>query len=169
MFQKKGKENGQLMKRWIALISICVLTILAAFLIKDWYHSYRVWIESGAVVDSSLKEVNDVELYNYLLESPSAYVYIGTSEDKDCRTFQKELEKYLEENSRLDQVIYLNIGTEEDSFYEEFNTNYKTTQTLNEIPAFVVFENGKAKNIYSGASLTIQTVQQALERSDFYD
>ena len=169
MFQKNKKENTQSVKRWIILIIICILTILVAFFIKDWYHSYRMWIESGISLDSSLKEVNDVELYNYLLESPKAYVYIGTSENKYCRTFQKDLEEYLKENSRLDQVIYLNIGTEDDSFYEEFNTNYMTNEALKSVPAFVVFENGKAQSVYDGDELSVQIVQESLERSDIND
>ena len=82
MLKKKEKDKKQLLKNWILLIIVCVLTILVAVFVRNWYHSYRELVESGvAVMDSSLKEVNDVELYNYLLESPHAFVYVGTSEN----------------------------------------------------------------------------------------
>ena len=170
MLKKKGKDKKQLLKNWILLIIVCVMTILVAVFVRNWYHSYRELVESGVtVMDSSLKEVNDVELYNYLLESPQAFVYVGTSENKNCRTFQKELESSLKEMSKLDYVIYLNIGTETDAFYEEFNTNYMTTEALDSVPAFVVFENGKATEIYKGDNLTIDQVKEVLERSDNRD
>lgn len=170
MLKKKEKEKKQLLKNWLLLIIVCALTILVAVFVRNWYRSYRELVESGvSVMNSSLKEVNDVELYNYLLESPRAFVYVGTSESKACRTFQKELESSLKEESKLDHVIYLNIGTESDAFYEEFNTNYMTTEALDEIPAFVVFENGKAKEIYKGNNLTIDRVKEVLERSDNRD
>ena len=71
--------------------------------------------------------------------------------------------------SKLDHVIYLNISTETDAFYEEFNTNYMTTEALDSVPAFVVFENGKATEIYKGDNLTIDQVKEVLERSDNRD
>ena len=61
MLKKKEKDKKQLLKNWILLIIVCVLTILVAVFVRNWYHSYRELVESGvAVMDSSLKEVNDV-------------------------------------------------------------------------------------------------------------
>ena len=44
-----------------------------------------------------------------------------------------------------------------------------TTEALDSVPAFVVFENGKATEIYKGDNLTIDQVKEVLERSDNRD
>ena len=170
MLKKREKDKKQILKKWTLLIIICILTILVAVFIRNWHRSYQELVASGLTDrEISLKEVNDVELYNYLLEAPQAFVYVGTSENKNCRTFQRELESALKEMSKLDYIIYLNMETETDAFYEEFNTNYMTTEALDSVPAFVVFENGKAKEIYKGDNLTIERVKEVLERSDNHD
>ena len=99
------------------LIIICILTILVAVFIRNWHRSYQELVASGLTDrETSLKEVNDVELYNYLLEAPQAFVYVGTSENKNCRTFQRELESALKEMSKLDYR------------YMVYNTNKKEYQ-----------------------------------------
>lgn len=170
MLKKRKKDKKQILKKWTLLIIICILTILVAVFIRNWHRSYQELVASGLTDrETSLKEVNDVELYNYLLEAPQAFVYVGTSENKNCRTFQRELESALKKMSKLDYIIYLNMETETDAFYEEFNTNYMTTEALDSVPAFVVFENGKATEIYKGDNLTIDQVKEVLERSDNRD
>ena len=118
MLKKRKKDKKQILKKWTLLIIICILTILVAVFIRNWHRSYQELVASGLTDrETSLKEVNDVELYNYLLEAPQAFVYVGTSENKNCRTFQRELESALKKMSKLDYIIYLNMETETDAFY----------------------------------------------------
>ena len=104
------------------------------------------------------------------------YIYIGVSNDNNCRNLETELKNVITSRSLENTITYLNLtnNKKKSSFIKEFNKFYDTK--LVGYPSFVFIEDGKVIDIVSvkvGSKLGIDRVVNFLERnninSDLYD
>lgn len=154
---------------YIKLFIIVIVVVLGSLLFRNWYLG-RINYELNipVITDTLIRKINTEEVYNYIHENENAVIYMGVASDKNCRSFEKEFNKVVEERKLEDKITYLNLTEEKDknSFILEFNKTYDTS--LLGYSAFVIFENGKIKSSYSvknGDKLDVSEVIKLLDEN----
>ena len=103
-------------------------------------------------------------------------LYMCVSNNKVCRSLEKELKGVITERKLENTITYLNLtnNNKKSSFIKEFNKFYDTD--LLGYPSFVLLEDGKvidAVTVKVGTTLAVSRVVNFIERnnitSDFYD
>ena len=153
----------------LSIIFIAVMC-LVIYLCK-WYNVYDEYQKETPIIRGSLQEIVSEDLEHYVLDNPVAVIYMCTSSDDACRSFEKGFKKLLSKRDYNTQIIYLNLsGIDQDSFVKDFNEKYmKKNKLTTNYPAFVLFQDGKAISILQGSSskpLTVTKVKQFLEIND---
>ena len=165
------EEKKSVLHNYIILTIIFILSMGLVIYLCKLYNVYDEYQKETPVIRGSLQEIVDDDLEHYVLDNPTAVIYMCTSSNEICRTFEKGLKKLLNKNNYNDQIIYLNLSNlNQDEFVDSFNSRYmrKAKLTTN-YPAFVLFVDGKAVSILQGTEgkpLTITKVKQFLELND---
>lgn len=123
------------------------------------------------VIDGMLSQIYSDDLEHYIMDNPTAYIYICTANDETCRNFERSFKKLLKSKDYSNYLIYLNVtDLNQKDFVDSFNEKYQYKKRLKEnYPAFVLFEDGKIRKILQGKNdeeLTITRVKQFLELND---
>lgn len=169
MAEKEEKKN--VIHNYIILAVIFVLSMGVVVYLCKLYNVYDEYQKETPVIRGTLQEIVDDDLEHYVLDNPTSVIYMCTSSNETCRSFEKGLKKLLNKNNYSDQIIYLNLSNlDQDEFVDNFNGRYmrKAKLTTN-YPAFVLFVDGKAVSILQGTEskpLTITKVKQFLELND---
>ena len=122
------------------------------------------------VISGALQEIYQEDLEHYIMDNPTALIYMCTANDDTCRSFERDFKKLLRKKDYNDSIIYLNLtDVDQDEFVKKFNEmyHYKIKLTTR-YPAFVLFEDGKIDSVLQGKEdkpLTITKVKQFLELS----
>ena len=168
--KNKGKEKPSKKKihNYIVLILISLLCVGAVLYLCRWYKVYDEYQKEIPVIRGYLQEIVSDDLEHVVLENPSITLYICTSNDDNCRNFEKNFEKVLKSKEFRDEIIYLNTtGIDQNAFVNNFNEKYTKKKKLNvNYPAFVLFEDGKVVNILQASGdkeLTMSKVEHFLE------
>jgi len=175
MFKKKEKKIP--IGNYIKLGLIIIVTIVVAIFLRNRYLSNQEYENNIPIIrDVLVSEINSNEVYHYVRENEKVVLYIGVSNDENCRNLEEELKSVITERNLENTITYLNLTSEEkkSSFIKEFNKFYETN--LLGYPSFVLIEDGKVIDIVTvkaGTSLSIGRVVNFIERnnitSDFYD
>lgn len=152
---------------YIKLFIVVVFVVFGSFLFRNWYLSkVNYELSIPVITDTIIREINTNEVYNYIHENEDAIIYMGVASDKNCRSFEKEFNSVIKERKLEDIITYLNITDVEDKnlFIEEFNKNYAIS--LSGYSAFIIFENGKVKSVYSVKNGDKLSVSEAIKFLD---
>lgn len=162
-----GSRKKEL-KNYLILGFIFLAGIGLTLYLCKWYNVWDEYQKETPVIRGSLLEITYEDLAHYVMENPTTVIYMCTSSNDTCRSYEKNLKKVVEKENLNDYVIYLNLSNlDQDEFTNNFNTeyNFKKKLTTN-YPAFVVFEDGKVKSILQGSKnkkLTVSSTKQFLE------
>ena len=173
MSEGNKKENKEL-HNYIIVILTFLLCIGIVLYVCRIYEIKEAEKRKIPVIRGSVLEIYKDDLKHYVMDNPTSLVYMCTANSDTCRTFEKSLKKLLQKEDYDDEIVYLNLtDLDQEAFVEEFNQEfpYKTKLTLN-YPAFVLFEEGKVKNILQGTlnkNLTITKVKTFLELNEIGD
>jgi len=162
---------------YIKLGLIILVTVLIALFLRNSYISNQEY-ENGIPVirDIVTSEINSNEVYHYIRENENVVLYIGVSDDSNCRNLETELKDVITKRGLENAITYLNLtnNKKKSSFIKEFNKFYDT-KVLG-YPSFVLINDGKVIDIVSvktGSKLGVDRVINFLERnnitSDLYD
>lgn len=162
-----NKINKQTIKKYLILFSIFLATILLTLYLCDCYKVYNESKKEIPVIRGTLSEITSKELEHYLMENPTTIIYMCTSSNDVCRSYEKDLIKLVKKYDLTEKIIYLNLSQENQAdFIEMFNSkyDYKIDLTTN-YPAFVVFENGEITGMLQEKTkkLTIGKTKQFIE------
>ena len=149
---KTKKDTKKLINNYIILAVIFITCICLVLYLCRWYKVYDEYQRETPVIRGSLQEIISDDLEHYVLDNPSALIYICTSNDDACRDFEKDLKKFLNQGDYSNYIVYLNVtNLDQEEFVNDFNNKYpyKTDLTVN-YPAFVLFEDGKVRSILQG-------------------
>ncbi len=161
-----SKKNN--LKNYLILGVIFLVGIGLTLYLCKWYNVWDDYQKETPVIRGSLLEITYDDLEHYVMENPTTVIYMCTSNNDTCRSYEKDLKKVALKETLNDYVIYLNLSNlDQDEFINNFNNKYqfKTKLTTN-YPAFVVFEDGKVSSILQGKKnkrLTISSTKQFLE------
>lgn len=170
---KKTKENEtkNIFHNYIILAFVCLVCIGFTLYLCEIYKVNDEEKKKTPVIDGILLEIYKDDLDHYVMDNPSAIIYMCTANDDVCRNFEKDFKKLLRKKDYRNQIIYLNLtDIDQDVFVNDFNGryHYKNKLTTN-YPAFVLFEDGEVKSILqekNNKTLKISKVKQFLELNE---
>ena len=173
----KDKEKRIPVGNYIKLGLIILATVLLAIFLRNSYISNQEY-ENGIPIirDAVVSEINSNEVYHYVRENEQVVLYIGVSNDKNCRNLETDLKEVITSRHLENVITYLNLtnNKKKSSFIKEFNKFYDTK--LLGYPSFVFIEDGKVMDIMTvktGNKISVDRVINFLERnnisSDLYD
>jgi len=141
-------------KNYIKVISMFVIVIVASLVCSHLYFKNQEHVKTIPVLRGVVNEIKSAkELDNYIMENNDALIYVGVASDNNCRELEEELITLLKKNNLLEEVVYLNISDfndkEKNDFYADFNKKYGDKKVLDNYPAFIIFNEGKAFDIVS--------------------
>ena len=166
--KKEKQESKKTIKNYIILVIIFALGIGIILYLCNWYQVYDDYQKQTPVIRGTLSEITSEELEHYVMENPTTIIYMCTSSNMNCRNYEKDLKKLVEQNNLQDAIVYLNLSdVDSKSFIEMFNTKYPYKVKLTEnYPALVMIEDGKVRNLLQGKEeekLTISKTKQFIE------
>ncbi len=165
------EEKKKTIHNYILLVILFVVTFGVVIYLCRWYNVYNEYQKETPVIRGSLMEIGNDDLEHYILDNPTAVIYMCTAKDDECRLFEKSFKKLLKKRDYNNEIIYLNLSDlDQDEFVNSFNNkyNYKIKLTTH-YPAFVLFEDGKVVSVLQGSSekkLTVSKVKQFLELNE---
>lgn len=166
----KGNDKKAI-HNYVLLIILFAATAGVVIYLCKWYNVYHEYQKETPVIRGSLMEIMNDDLEHYVLDNPTAVIYMCTAKDDNCRIFEKDFKKLLKKRDYNNEIIYLNLSDlNQDEFIESFNNkyNYKIKLTTH-YPAFVLFEDGKVVSVLQGSEnkpLTLSKVKQFLELNE---
>lgn len=136
------------------VILICMFLLVFAFIyyLYSWYVVYIDYQKDIPVIGDMLPQINTEEMNHYVQDSSETIVYLCTASDTECRNFERNLKKLIEEKSLEDKIAYVNLnGMDKRAFTDDFNNQYSYKKQLkNNYPAFVAFSGGEVVDILQG-------------------
>ena len=153
----------------IVLFSVCICFVLYLCSLYKVYDQYQ---KETPVIRGSIQEIVPDDLEHYVLDTPMTLIYICTSYQDECRTFEKDFKKFLKKQEWNDEIVYLNLSDfDQEVFVNDFNLKYpyKKAKLTTDYPAFVFFEDGKVHGILQGKNgkkLTVSKVSQFIELNE---
>ena len=175
MKSKNNKENKKEIKtkNYVILTIIIISTIVISFYLLSWYRQYNNTKNSTPVIAEILPSVKFNELDTILKERDFLILYTCTTKDMECRNFEEKFKSYIID-SDLDNIVYLNLETDEDKngTLNRIYRKYKHQDLIKRVgtyPTIFIFNNGKIIDLLSSneTSIDIEKVKQFLEGYDF--
>lgn len=163
------KKKDSLARNYVILFVIFLVTILLVWYVCKWYSVYTEYEKETPVIRGTLSyEITAADFEHYITDNPTTVIYMCTSKEDKCRSFEKDLKKYIKKNALEDEIIYLNLSDADiDNFVEQFNNKYKYKVKLtNNYPLIVEFTDGKVTGLIQGEDknpLTIKKVKEFVE------
>ena len=164
----KKREKKQVIKNYIALVALFIVCMGIVLYICELYKVNDEEKKKIPVISGVLSEIYSEDLEHYLMDNPTAVIYMCAANDENCRTFERDFKKLLRQREYNDQIVYLNLtDLDQDEFVEEFNDKYHYKIKLTtKYPAFVLFEDGEVVTVLQGnekKALKVSNVKQFLE------
>ncbi len=166
---KEKKQNKKKLKNYIILIVIFLAAIGLTLYLCKWYNVYDEYQKQTPVIRDTLNELSIEEIDHYVIDNPTAVVYMCTASELKCRNFEKDFKKLIKNENLQEKIVYLNISdVDAQAFYNDFNNKYNYKKELKHYPALIMFEDGKITRIIQGSDekeLNISQVKQIVETS----
>lgn len=161
-------------KNYFILGIIIIITMLIVLYISAWYKQYNDSKEVTPVITSTLREVKYDNLDTVLTERDVVIMYMCTTDENVCRTFEKKFAKYIKQNNLQDDIMYLNLGynSNENNLLNTVYDNYKSEKLVKKIhgyPVLLIFKSGEIVDILSSSSKNKITINQVEEFFEGYD
>lgn len=169
--KKKNEKREIPTKNYIIIGIIVIITTLAAIYLCSWYKQYNDNKINEPVITSVLRQVEYNNLNTVLQERDVLIMYLCTTDEKICRNFEKKFSKYIKDNNLTEEIIYLNLGYEEDEtgllkrVYDEYKTD-NLVKKIYSYPTLMIFSEGKIVDVLSSNEkdkITIEKVSEFLE------
>ena len=174
MTSKKTNKREIPIKNYFILGLIIVITLLIVLYSSAWYKNYHDSKEITPVITSTLREVKYDNIDTVLTERDVVIMYMCTTNETICRSFEKKFAKYIKSNNLQDDIMYLNLGydTNENNLLNLVYDNYKSdklVKKMHDYPTLVIFKSGEIVDILSSTSKNKITINKVREFLDGYD
>lgn len=160
---KKGS-----LKNYIILLFIMLLTILIVLYSLNLYKQYNDEKLKTSVISSVLSEIKYDDLTSIVKERDYLIVYICSTSELKCRSFESKFKDYLVKNNLTTDTVYLSLGYDGDrkeTIYNIYN-DYKSDTLIKKIsnyPTILIFKEGKIIDLYSPSKDSLSTLENAEE------
>lgn len=172
MTKKKVEDERKIpVKNYLFLGIIIVVTLLAALYLFAWFKQYNDSKINTPVIASTLREVEYNDLKTVLKERDVLIMYMCTTDEHICRSFEKKFASYIKEHNLTEDVIYLNLGynSDENNLIEKVYNNYKSDTLVKKVydyPTLLIFNQGKIVDVLSSNKknkISIDKVEELLK------
>ncbi len=151
-------------KSYFVLGLIIVATIIVSFYLFSWYKHYNDNKLSNSVISDTLMEVKYDDLDSVLRERDFLIVYMCTTSEKMCRSFEAKFKDYVANNNLNDDIVYLSLGfkNDENDYSIKIYDRYKginLVKKINKYPTLLVFKSGEIIDILSSSDKVLSLSQ----------
>lgn len=151
-------------KSYFVLGLIIVATVVVSFYLFSWYKHYNDNKLSNSVISDTLMEVKYDDLDSVLRERDFLIVYMCTTSEKMCRSFEAKFKDYVANNNLNDDIVYLSLGFKDDEndYSTKIYDRYKgvnLVKKINKYPTLLVFKSGEIIDILSSSDKVLSLSQ----------
>ena len=139
-------------KNYIILLVIVAITIFAVFYMRNLYIVSKVYYSDNSVMLDVVKEVDQNELQNYIIENPKIVLYVSDSQNQDTKKFEKTFKNIIVSEGIEDEILYLDANNIDSSNLKQMlkelaTENIKNNIETNSIATMYIIENGNVTNV----------------------
>lgn len=161
-------------KNYFILALIVVITALVVTYACAWYKQYTDSSEVAPIITTTLREVREDNLDIVIKERDVAIMYMCTTNETICRSFEKKFSAYVKDNNLQDDIMYLNLGydTDENNLLQRVYDKYKSdtlVKKVHDYPTLVIFKDGKIVDVLSSSAKNKITIKKVEEFLDGYE
>ena len=172
--QKEEKKKEIPIQNYIVLGVIIIITLLGVIYLCSWYRQYQDNKINEPVITNVLREVEYNNLDTVLTERDMLIMYMCTTDEKVCRSFEKKFSEYIKDNNLTEEIVYLNLGysSDENNLLDTVYENYKSdtlVKKIYEYPTLVIFNEGQIVDVLSSNSKNQITIEQVSEFLEGYE
>lgn len=170
---KKKKEDKREIptRNYVILGIIVIITLLIVIYLCSWYKQYTDNKVNEPVITSVLREVEYNNLDTVLRERDVLIMYMCTTDESICRSFEKKFSEYIKDNNLTEEIVYLNLGylKDENDLLDTVYDKYKSdtlVKKVYEYPTLLIFNQGKIVDVLSSNGknkIDIDKVEEFLE------
>ena len=169
-----SKEKEIPVKNYLVLGVIIVLTLLASLYIFAWFKQYNESKINTPIITSTLREVEYSSLNTVLQERDVLIMYMCTTDEEVCRSFEKKFSGYISQNNLTEEIIYLNLGynSDQNNLLQKVYNNYKSNTLVDKVyeyPTLVIFNQGKIVDVLSSNDKNTITIEQVNDFLESYE
>ena len=162
------------LKNYLILGIIIIVTLLGVLYLCSWYRQYQDNKINKPVITNVLREVQFNNLDTVLTERDMLIMYMCTTDENICRSFEKKFSEYIKDNNLTEEIVYLNLGysSDENNLLETVYNNYKSdtlVKKIYEYPTLVIFNRGEIVDVLSSNSKNKITIEQVSEFLEGYE
>ena len=158
-------------KNYFVLGIIILITVLFFVYLFSWLEQYNDSKINAPIITSTLREVEYNNLNTVLAERDMLIMYMCTTDESICRSFEKKFVSYIKENNLSEDIMYLNLGydSDENNLLSKVYNEYKSPDLVKKIyeyPTLLIFNDSKIVDVLSSngeTKLTIEDVDSFLE------
>ncbi len=158
-------------KNYFVLGIIVLITVLFFVYLFSWLEQYNDSKINTPIITSTLREVEYNNLNTVLAERDMLIMYMCTTDESICRSFEKKFVSYIKENNLSEDIMYLNLGydSDENNLLNKVYNKYKSPDLVKKIyeyPTLLIFNDSKIVDVLSSngkTKLTIEDVDSFLE------
>ena len=172
--QKEDNKKEIPTQNYVILGVIIIITLLGVIYLCSWYRQYHDNKINQPVITSVLREVQFNNLDTVLTERDMLIMYMCTTDENICRSFEKKFSEYIKDNNLTEEIVYLNLGyssDENDLLSTVYNTYKSDTlvKKIYEYPTLVIFNQGEIVDVLSSNSKNKITIDQVSEFLESYE
>ena len=140
-------------KNYIILGLVVGVTVLAVFYIRNWYIMTKIYNNTSPMLDV-VSEINADEISNYVMENQNFIIYVSSSTNDNVKGFEKNFSKYIVDKGISNNILYINMDTNESSALSHQLISYAITENVKKhininCVSMYIFENGRITNVIS--------------------
>lgn len=166
--QKKNNKEIKIIpkKNYVIVFTMIIITFILSLSVYVYFNNKKEKEYNIPVIRGVVPEIEVKDLDSFIKEHDDFLLYIGVSNNTNCRNLESDLKDFIKEKS-ISNLFYLNITSVEDktNFYDSFNKKYGDNVKLSNFPAFIIIRDSKIYDLVerSDRSLFIGDIQRILD------
>lgn len=170
----KSKKKEIPVQNYVVLGIIMIVTLLVVLYSCSWYKQYNDSKINEPVITSVLREVEYNNLDTVLRERDVLIMYMCTTNESICRSFEKKFSEYVKDQNLVDEIIYLNLGysSDENDLLDTVYNKYKCDNLVKKVyeyPTLLIFNQGEIVDVLSSDSKDKISIKQVKEFLESYE
>ena len=144
-------------KNYIILGTIYFVVIILVLYLASIYNNYRKYEEDIPILKDIIPIISPKEIDHYITENPSTTLYFCSSNNKECREFEKIITSSLK-NNNYENILYVNLRDilDTNEYMNDLLEKYGGKDySIERIPCFIKFIDGKITSVLDGDNKTI--------------
>lgn len=125
------------LKNYFLLAGIYIFTLMGVLYLGSWYKMTTEYKKDNSPVLEIINEISINELDSYLIDKPSAVIYMSAYND-DLYLYELDLIRLIRDYNLKSEIVYINLN---DSDLKEIDKYYSSKKYYKD--NLVIFENGK--------------------------